>query len=237
MKPSSHARVDAAVVGANLPARTPDCARWEFLLRAWSVSDGLLPRLNQVKERKLNHIRLLLRLFPRCIVRQFQEKQPFIRAEGPQRKLRRPIARLDHTRIFHLFDVFVILCPLHRVESQLRVLIFDLERAGVDVNGNFLLGKPGLGVEAMTFYQACLGGVLNIQTVGESPMAGQMPPALKDNVLHSVLAKDGFVLMASDMKGPEGVVKGNIISLCIIGSNKAELEPIFAKLSAGGTVS
>src|SRR2546427_9758547 len=49
MKPSSHARVDAAVVGANLPARTPDCARWEFLLRAWSVSDGLLPRLNQGK--------------------------------------------------------------------------------------------------------------------------------------------------------------------------------------------
>jgi len=116
-------------------------------------------------------------------------------------------------------------------------LIFDLERAGVDVNGNFLLGKPGLGVEAMTFYQACVGGELTIQTVGESPMAGQMPPALKDNVLHSVLAKDGFVLMASDMKGPEGVVKGNIISLCIIGSNKAELEPIFAKLSAGGTVS
>ena len=26
--------------------------------------------------------------------------------------------------------------------------------------------------EAMTFYQACLGGELTIQTVGESPMAG-----------------------------------------------------------------
>ena len=90
--------------------------------------------------------------------------------------------------------------------------------------------------EAMTFYQSCLGGELTIQTVGESPMAGQMPPAIKDNVLHSVLAKDGFELLASDMTGPEGVVKGNTITLCIIGSNKAELEPIFAKLSAGGTV-
>ena len=67
-------------------------------------------------------------------------------------------------------------------------------------------------------------------------MAGQMPPAIKDNVLHSVLAKDGFELLASDMTGPEGVVKGNTITLCMIGSNKAELEPIFAKLSAGGTV-
>jgi PhnB protein len=88
----------------------------------------------------------------------------------------------------------------------------------------------------MTFYQSCLGGELNIQTVGESPMASQMPPALKDNVLHSVLANDGFVLMASDMMGPEGVVKGNTISLAIMGSSKAEIEPIFAKLSAGGTV-
>ncbi len=90
--------------------------------------------------------------------------------------------------------------------------------------------------EAMTFYQACLGGELNIQTVGESPAAGQMPPAMKDNVLHSSLAKDGFVLMASDMTGPEGVKIGDAISLAIMGSSKAEIEPIFAKLSAGGNV-
>jgi PhnB protein len=88
----------------------------------------------------------------------------------------------------------------------------------------------------MTFYQTCLGGELNIQTVGESPAAGQMPPSMKDHVLHSVLAKDGVVLMASDMTGPEGVVKGNNVSLCIIGSSKAEIEPIFAMLSPGGTV-
>ncbi len=90
--------------------------------------------------------------------------------------------------------------------------------------------------EAMTFYQACLGGELTIQTVGESPMASQMPPAMKDNVMHSVLAKDGLVLMASDMTGPEGVVNGDAISLAIIGSSKAEIEPIFAKLSEGGNV-
>ena len=90
--------------------------------------------------------------------------------------------------------------------------------------------------EAMTFYQTCLGGERTLQTVGESPVADQMPPDLKDNVLHSVLAKDGFVLMASDMTGPEGVVNGNSVTLCIIGSNKAELEPLFAELSAGGTV-
>ena len=67
-------------------------------------------------------------------------------------------------------------------------------------------------------------------------MAGQMPPAMQDNVMHSVLAKDGIVLMASDMVGPEGMKNGNAITLAIMGSSKAEIEPIFAKLSAGGTV-
>ena len=90
--------------------------------------------------------------------------------------------------------------------------------------------------EAMTFYQSCFGGQLNIQTVGETPAAGQMPPDLQDKVMHSVLAKDGFMLMASDMTGPAGVKNGDAISLAIMGSNKAEIEPIFAKLSAGGNV-
>lgn len=90
--------------------------------------------------------------------------------------------------------------------------------------------------EAMTFYQSCLGGELTIQTVGESPAAGQMPPSMKDSVIHSVLAKDGFALMASDMTGPEGINNGDSITLAIMGSSKAEIEPIFAKLSAGANV-
>ena len=90
--------------------------------------------------------------------------------------------------------------------------------------------------EAMTFYQSCLGGELTIQTVGESPAAGQMPPSMQDNVMQSVLAKEGFVLMASDMVGPKGVKNGDAISLATMGSSKAEIEPIFAKLSAGANV-
>ncbi len=66
----------------------------------------------------------------------------------PQLELQRLIARLDKTRILHLFDVFVVLRPLHRVESQLRVLIFDLERAGVNADLNALSGKSLLCIEA-----------------------------------------------------------------------------------------
>ena len=34
-------------------------------------------------------------------------------------------------------------------------------------------------------------------------MADQMPPDMKDKILHSVLTKGGLVIMASDMMGPE----------------------------------
>jgi len=89
--------------------------------------------------------------------------------------------------------------------------------------------------EAMTFYKECLGGELTLTTVGESPMTAQMPE-MKDMIMHSVLKKDGLVLMASDTMEPEGATKGNTISLCLIGANAEELKPIFSKLSKGGKV-
>ena len=89
--------------------------------------------------------------------------------------------------------------------------------------------------EAMNFYKECLGGELTLSTVGESPMAAQMPD-MRDMIMHSVLKKDGFALMASDMMEPEGETRGNAISLCIIGSTADELKPIFSSLSKGGKV-
>ena len=89
--------------------------------------------------------------------------------------------------------------------------------------------------EAMTFYKDCFGGELSFTTTGESPMAAQMPE-MKDLIMHSVLTKDGLVLMASDMMDTERATKGNNISLCIIGANAEELKPIFSKLSKGGEV-
>lgn len=42
--------------------------------------------------------------------------------------------------------------------------------------------------EAMMFYKEYLGGELSLQTVGGSPeMAAQMPPEMKDKILHSSL--------------------------------------------------
>lgn len=89
--------------------------------------------------------------------------------------------------------------------------------------------------EAMSFYKECLGGELTIQTVGESPMASQMPEA-KDLIMHSALKKEGFTLMASDMIEPGKIVKGNNISLSISGADEKEIKTYFSKLSLGGKV-
>ena len=90
--------------------------------------------------------------------------------------------------------------------------------------------------EAMSFYQACLGGKLALQTVGESPMAGQMPAAAHKNILHASLTHGGITLMGSDMIGPEGIKQGNIVSLTIVCSSREEIESLFSNLSAGGKI-
>lgn len=41
--------------------------------------------------------------------------------------------------------------------------------------------------DAMTFYQQCLGGEFSFQTVGESPMAKQLPAQMKSCIIHSAL--------------------------------------------------
>ena len=90
--------------------------------------------------------------------------------------------------------------------------------------------------EAMNFYHDCLGGKLTVLTIGQSQMAAQMPPETHNNVIHSVLENDGITLMASDMTEPETSVQGNTVALCLVCSSKEEIQTLFSKLSAGGSV-
>jgi PhnB protein len=91
--------------------------------------------------------------------------------------------------------------------------------------------------EAMTFYKECLGGKLTIQSVKDTPMAGQMPPEAQNNIMHSSLIKGTLTLMASDMMGgPKGVVHGNSITLMLNCDSEQEIKSAFARLSAGGKV-
>jgi PhnB protein len=89
--------------------------------------------------------------------------------------------------------------------------------------------------EAMEFYTACLGGKLDLMTVGSSPMAAQMP-GMGDQVMHSRLVSGNMILMASDSMGRERQEHGNSVSLCLVCDSKTEVEGLFSRLSAGGQI-
>lgn len=90
--------------------------------------------------------------------------------------------------------------------------------------------------EAMTFYKECLGGELAMQTVEGSPIEHDCPAAMKGQILHASLMKNGLVLMGTDMLGPKGYNKGNNIALSLSCSSEQEINVFFEKLSAGGEI-
>ena len=91
--------------------------------------------------------------------------------------------------------------------------------------------------EAMTFYKECFGGELTFMTLGESPVADKFPDDMQDRILHSMLANDGIVLMATDCaRSDEKFNPGNDMSLTLNFDNEEELNKIFSKLSEGGDV-
>ena len=101
---------------------------------------------------------------------------------------------------------------------------------------NAYLNFNGNCREAMTFYKDCLGGELTIQTVEGSPVEAQCPFSMRNQILHASLLKDSLVLMASDMVGPDGFIKGNTISLSLNCRSEIEINTFFSKLSAGGQI-
>ncbi len=101
---------------------------------------------------------------------------------------------------------------------------------------NAYLAFDGNCKEAMTFYKECLGGELFLQTVGESPAAGEMPKETHNKVMHAGLSNGGILLMASDMMKGEKYVIGNAVSLSLNCDTEEEIKRFFSKLSAGGKV-
>lgn len=86
----------------------------------------------------------------------------------------------------------------------------------------------------MTFYKECLGGILTLQTIGESPLAGKMPATMKNYILQAILKNDTLILMASDMVADNGLKKGNSISLMLHCQSEREIYDCYAKLSENG---
>jgi PhnB protein len=88
--------------------------------------------------------------------------------------------------------------------------------------------------EAMEFYKECLGGELVFQTIGESPLSDKMPAKMRDLILHATLTRDQLELLATDMVGDQGVIRGNSVSLMLDCSSEEEIRTSYSKLSKGG---
>ncbi|TGE21712.1 VOC family protein [Hymenobacter aquaticus] len=88
---------------------------------------------------------------------------------------------------------------------------------------------------AMTFYQQCLGGDLQVQTFAGTPAAEHVPAEAQDGVMHAVLSNGSLLLMASDT-GTQPVTKGSMVSLSINCHSDEEITRLFNALGAGGHV-
>ena len=102
---------------------------------------------------------------------------------------------------------------------------------------NAYLTFNGSCAEAMRFYVDTLQGRMEAMlTMGESPLAAQLPPAAAGRIMHARAVINGRVLMASDaMPGqPSAGMSG--FSLTLVYRSVPEATRIFTALAAGGTI-
>jgi PhnB protein len=90
--------------------------------------------------------------------------------------------------------------------------------------------------DAMTFYQQCLGGELEVMTFGDSQFEGQFEasPGAEGRILHAYLSDGTFSLMASDTMPGMRYQAGNQVSLLVVCDSDAQVDERFDALSAGG---
>ncbi|MGB0176234.1 MAG: VOC family protein [Owenweeksia sp.] len=98
------------------------------------------------------------------------------------------------------------------------------------------LNFNGKCAEAMTFYKDCLSGTVEMNKIGESPMAEHFPEDQHNGILHSILTSDHITIMGTDAGLPGGHREGNDFSLCLFGDDEKLFHQYFDKLAKGGTV-
>jgi PhnB protein len=98
------------------------------------------------------------------------------------------------------------------------------------------LNFNGTCAEAFKFYQKVLEGeLIAMFTHGESPMADQAPPELRDKVMHAALKVGEAMIMGSDAMGKSfNQPQGFAVSIML--DDVARGARIFAALAEGGTV-
>lgn len=101
--------------------------------------------------------------------------------------------------------------------------------------------KNGLGVypylyfngncrAAMTFYNECLGGELNVMGFEGSGMEAPNP----DAVMHATLVREGLIIMASDGEPATPITFGTSVHLSINCESREQVDEFYNKLIVGG---
>jgi PhnB protein len=101
---------------------------------------------------------------------------------------------------------------------------------------NPYLNFNGNAEEALEFYRGALGGDVEIMRYEGTPAAASAPPEWGSKVLHGVLRSPAGLIMASDATTDHVNNPGDNFSLALAPEAEAEADAVFAKLSAGGSV-
>lgn len=89
---------------------------------------------------------------------------------------------------------------------------------------------------AFKFYEKCLGGKIELMmTYGESPMAEQMPAAMREKIIHATVAIGDQRLTGGDVP-PESYQKPQGFSVLLNIEDAAEADRIFKALAENGVV-
>ena len=89
--------------------------------------------------------------------------------------------------------------------------------------------------EALLFYKETLNGkIISMKTFAEAPV--ELSPAHPERIFDSHFEANGITLRASDSQPEQEVTVGGNFSLFVTFSDNEELENVFSKLSAGGSV-
>ena len=98
------------------------------------------------------------------------------------------------------------------------------------------LGFNGQCEEAFKFYEKVLGGKIEgIMTYGSSPIAAQMPPEMRDKIIHVRMLVGNQVLMGGDAP-PHNFKPAEGFNVSITVKDAAEAERIFTELSKNGKI-
>ncbi|AWI25721.1 VOC family protein [Flavobacterium pallidum] len=88
--------------------------------------------------------------------------------------------------------------------------------------------------QAMQFYRDCLGGELQLQELGDTPLGENMPPAMRHAILQATLTNSNLQLTATDMPDDDGLQRGNAVTLMLHCDTEEEIRRYYKKLSTGG---